>query len=52
MLDRNRFIPLYFACRDHYGDVAGLDFDLGFERLAVKPIFFPHDGIKPFWMLG
>jgi Alginate lyase len=51
-LDCERFIPLYFACRDHYGGVAGLDSKLGFDRLAAKPIFFPHDGIKPFWMLG
>ena len=52
VLDCERFIPLYFACRDHYGEIAGLNSKLGFERLAAEPIFFPHDGIKPFWMLG
>ena len=48
--DRDRILPLYFAYRDHYGTEGALaEID---NRYNVKPIFFPHDGIKPFWMLG
>ncbi|QBY01811.1 glycosyltransferase [Rhodophyticola sp. CCM32] len=47
--DRGRFLPLFFAARDRLPLTGGV-------RLAranqVKPLFFAHDGIKPFWMLG
>ncbi len=46
--DRDRFLPLYFAAQKFCG--------MGFGGEVVnpeniKPLFFPHDGIKPFWML-
>ena len=50
--DTDRFLPLYFAGRDHYDEIPGLDKSPGPNRLEAKPLFFPHDGIKPFWMLG
>jgi hypothetical protein len=50
--DTDRFIPLYFLACDHYDDIPGLDRNLGLNRLEAKPLFFPHDGIKPFWMVG
>ena len=47
--DRDRFLPLYFAARGFCGQgQAGT----GAAPEKVKPMFFPHDGIKPFWMLG
>ena len=48
--DRDRIIPLYFAYRDHYG-TAGAPTQID-NRYEASPVFFPHDGIKPFWMLG
>lgn len=46
--DRDRFLPLYFAASEQIWAER--------PRLAraenVKPIYFPHDGIMPFWMLG
>jgi hypothetical protein len=50
--DADRLIPLYFACRDHYDEIPGLNPNLWPTRFVAKPIFFPHDGIKPFWMLS
>ncbi len=47
--DRDRFLPLYFSYRDRYGDIPRLE-HVG-ERFAVKPMFFAHDGISPYWML-
>ncbi len=47
--DRDRFLPLFFAAKsicglsDH-GEMVNSD--------SIRPMFFPHDGIKPFWMLG
>jgi hypothetical protein len=50
--DTDRFIPLYFAACEHYEHIADLNRELGLDKLKAKPLFFPHDGIKPFWMLG
>lgn len=47
--DRDRFLPLFFAAREMCGSFADRD---GAKPEQVKPLFFPHDGIKPFWMLG
>jgi hypothetical protein len=47
--DRSRFLPLFFAARERAALFGG-------TRLAdasqTKPLFFPHDGINPFWMLA
>ena len=50
--DRQRFIPLYFAALDHYGEMPGLNKNLSLDRSKLSPLFCPQDGIKPFWMLG
>lgn len=50
--DRDRYLPLYFAACERYGSVAGLNVVDMPARLAAKPLFPPHDGIKPFWNLG
>ena len=47
--DRDRFLPLYFAARSFCGQAAT---GIGASPDKAKPMFFPHDGIKPFWMLG
>lgn len=47
--DRDRFLPLYFAARGFCGQSSA---GTGASPDKVKPMFFPHDGIKPFWMLG
>jgi hypothetical protein len=48
--DTSRYLPLYFCARDRSGARP-----FGVPSLAVEqcdPLFFPHDGIKPFWVLG
>ena len=46
--DRDRILPLIFACERVFGVVPAPVS----QHFDVKPIFSPHDGIKPFWMLG
>lgn len=49
VFDRDRYLPLIFSAR------AQCDPDRAkFNPLGVlrKPLFFPHDGIMPFWMLS
>lgn len=50
--DRDRFYPIYNVYREHYGLVPGLEDIEVPEKRAVKPLFFPHDGIRPFWQLS
>ena len=50
--DTDQFLPLYFTCRDHYDGILSLNANLGRTRTEATPVFFPHDGIKPFWMLS
>jgi hypothetical protein len=47
--DPERFLPLYVAARDRVG-AAGLRQRV--EALALRPMYFAHDGIRPFWMLA
>jgi hypothetical protein len=47
--DTGRFLPLYFTARD----AALGPCEPGAVSPALgDPLYFPHDGIKPFWMLG
>lgn len=49
--DAERFLPIWFAAREV--GVDGLpDLPEGVSApLDVKPVFFPHDGIRPYWNL-
>ncbi len=49
--DRERFFPIYYAYRDRYGMPADFEHVEIPEKEAIKPLFFPHDGIRPFWQL-
>ena len=50
--DMDRFYPIYHAYREHYGVPPGLENIEVPDKMAIKPLFFPHDGIRPFWQLG
>ncbi len=52
--DYQRFYPIYYVCRAKYGIWPEIE-----EKAAnvpapedIKPLFYPHDGIRPFWQLG
>lgn len=49
--DKSRYLPLYFACRERFRLPDALHAVEVPHRLSMKPVFFSHDGIKPFWML-
>ncbi len=49
--DVERYWPLYFAAIDHYKAFGEFEGVAPPSRVTVKPLYFPHDGIKPFWML-
>jgi hypothetical protein len=50
--DAERFYPIYYAYLSHYGKMSGFE-NLEIPSLEeVKPLFFPHDGIRPFWQLS
>ncbi len=49
--DVDRYWPLFYACTDHYTTLRRMYEKIPPSRLSVKPVYFPHDGIKPFWML-
>lgn len=47
--DRSRFLPLFYEARGRAPDTDEIELT---RAAQGKPLFFPHDGIKPFWMLG
>jgi len=49
--DADRFLPIWFAARA--AGVSGLpEMPAGISGpFDVKPLFFPHDGIRPYWNL-
>ncbi|MCE0505454.1 alginate lyase family protein [Roseivivax sp. GX 12232] len=47
--DKDRILPLIYAAQARFTPEAWSERALGFAR---KPIFHPHDGIMPFWMLS
>ena len=47
--DAERFLPIYYAYLDRFGEPPCSARPQ--ERYATKPIFNPHDGIRPFWQL-
>ncbi|WP_110666724.1 alginate lyase family protein [Salinicola halophilus] len=44
--DRDRFYPIYFMARSRGFERCS---NLEEERLAVKSLFYPHDGVMPYW---
>jgi hypothetical protein len=49
--DTQRFFPIYHAYRDRFGEPPGADVSPVPAALDIKPLFYPHDGIRPFWQL-
>lgn len=50
--DTQRFYPIYYSYVSRYGKMSGLQ-ELDIPRQEeVKPLFFPHDGIRPFWQMN
>lgn len=47
--DEERFLPLHYACVRQFGEAATPVRVSAAE--SVKPLFFPHDGIRPFWQV-
>ncbi len=49
--DEERYLPIWYAAREKFGaDFEG--FRLASSLYTVKPLYFPHDGIRPFWNIG
>lgn len=48
--DAARFQPIWFAANEHVDHLPPNP--EGASLYSVKPVFFPHDGIRPFWNLG
>lgn len=48
--DSDRFYPLLFAYQRQFGSRS--DWSEAAAPKDVKPLFFPHDGIRPFWQIG
>jgi hypothetical protein len=49
--DSERFYPIYHTYAAHYGELPGTMASVIPSANDVKPLFFPHDGIMPFWQL-
>jgi hypothetical protein len=49
--DRERFLPIWFAANEHIRDLNHPD-TVPAHIYDIKPVFFPHDGIRPFWNLA
>jgi hypothetical protein len=50
--DYERFYPIYHTYVSSYEDSSMLRSSLVPEVEDIKTIFFPHDGIMPFWQLA
>ena len=55
-VDMDRMLPLYYVALAHYPDLISRSQYGGNEPpppfYDVKPLFYEHDGIRPFWNLG
>lgn len=49
--DSERFYPIYHVHAAHYGELPGIK-DVIPAANDIKPLFFPHDGIMPFWQFA
>lgn len=50
--DRERFLPVYHTYVAHYGELSDVHEAIIPSASNIKPLFFPHDGIMPFWQLS
>jgi len=50
--DYERFYPIYYACKSRYGLPSELESTDVPAPVETRPIFYPHDGIRPFWQLS
>ena len=48
--DHERFYPIWHECRERYGLPDGVTAEVP-DKAAIKPLFFPHDGVRPFWQI-
>lgn len=46
--DHERFYPIYYAYVDRFGELPAISEPVPAAG-KIKPLFFPHDGIRPFW---
>jgi hypothetical protein len=49
--DHERFFPLYHAYLDRFGSTPALEPSKVPDKQGIKAIYFPHDGIRPFWQV-
>lgn len=49
--DSERFYPIWFAAAEHVVDLLRPD-TIPDSAYQAKPVYFPHDGIRPFWNLA
>jgi hypothetical protein len=49
--DDERFYPIYYAFNARYGFLVDTASQTIPEPDRIKPVFYPHDGIRPFWQL-
>lgn len=49
--DTERFLPIWFIVSEKCIEAPVSD-DIPSTKYAVKPKFYPHDGIRPYWNLG
>jgi hypothetical protein len=50
--DAERFAPIGHVFARKFGDKSGAVGDVIGAAEDIKPLFFPHDGIMPFWQLS
>lgn len=49
--DKERFYPIWFAAAEHVDDLSGNP-EVPTSVYLCKPLYHPHDGIRPFWNIG
>jgi len=49
--DHERFYPIYYAYRTRHPLARVASAEAVPPRAGIKPLFFPHHGIRPFWQL-
>ncbi len=50
--DNERFFPIYYAYCKRFGQSPDVDAVAVPAAAEIKPLFYPHDGIRPFWQLS